>query len=85
MSGMLYALVTRERSHTGGTKSSPMPSTTQVPTSGGALPVLTSGVRIEPAGSASTISVCGETRAKKRDKPVIVPPVPTPHTTASTC
>jgi hypothetical protein len=48
------------------------------------LPVATSGARIEPAGSASTISVCGETRAKKRERPVSVPPVPTPQTIAST-
>ena len=40
--------------------------------------------KIEPAGSASTISVCGDSLAKKRARPVIVPPVPTPHTTAST-
>jgi cystathionine beta-synthase len=48
---------------TGGTKSSPMPSTTQLPT-GGAFPVLIRGVRIEPSGSASTISASGATRAK---------------------
>ncbi len=39
---------------------------------------------IEPFGSARTISVAGETRAKNRDNPVIVPPEPTPATMAST-
>ena len=47
-------------------------------------PVFTNGASTEPAGSASTISVFGETLAKKRPRPVSVPPEPTPTTTAST-
>src|SRR3954468_3616555 len=69
LSGTLYAFFTRERSHTGGTKSSPMPSTTQLPTEPGILPVWMSGARIEPSGSASTISVAGETCSKKTREP----------------
>ena len=34
-------------------------------------------------GSASTISTAGAVRAKNRDMPVSVPPVPTPQTMAS--
>ena len=67
----------------GGTKSSPMPSTVQLPASS-ILPVLINGASTEPTGSASTISVFGETFAKKRPMPVSVPPEPTPTTTAST-
>ncbi len=48
------------------------------------LPVLTSSVSTEPFGSASTIFVVGDTRLKKRPRPVSVPPEPTPQTTAST-
>src|SRR3546814_18416461 len=40
--------------------------------------------RIEPLGSASTISVLSDTLAKKRASPVMVPPEPTPQTMAST-
>jgi hypothetical protein len=59
-----------------------MPSISQEPAST-LRPVSTSGARIEPSGSASTISTPGETRAKKRASPVSVPPEPTPTTTAS--
>ena len=44
----------------------------------------TTSLRIEPAGSARTISVAGERLAKKRLRPVSVPPEPTPQTIAST-
>ena len=71
------------RSQLGGMKSSPMPSTTQRAGLDRARRSLISGARIEPAGSASTISACGATRAKKRPRPVSVPPEPTPTTTAS--
>jgi hypothetical protein len=75
--------LTRERSQFGGTKSSPIPSTAQEPASV-IRPVSTSGARIEPAGSASTIAVLGEAFLRKRPTPVSVPPEPTPTTTAST-
>src|SRR5581483_10302204 len=47
---------TRERSQFGGTKSSPMPSTSQEP---GVIvsPVATLGARMDPLGSASTMRV----------------------------
>ena len=47
------------------------------------MPVLTYSASIEPWGSASTIWTAGAVRPKNRDMPVSVPPVPTPHTTAS--
>ena len=82
-SGIAYAFLTRDRSAIGGMKSSPMPSTTHDPASP-IFPVSIYGVSTEPAGSASTISVRGLMRAKKRLSPVSVPPDPTPQTTAST-
>ena len=48
----------------GGTKSSPMPSTAQLPASASS-PVSTSGASIEPTGSASIIAVFGEVFAQE--------------------
>ena len=52
----------------GGTKSSPMPSTVQLPASV-ISPVLTSGASTEPIGSASTISVFGEYLREEAPEP----------------
>ena len=52
------ALFTSFRSQMDGTKSSPIPSTSQLPGST-SLPSLTSGVRIDPTGSARMISTFG--------------------------
>ncbi len=60
-----------------------MPSTAHEP----ALPIAPLRVysaTIEPAGSASTKPSSGRTVRKKRVRPVIVPPEPTPQTMAST-
>ncbi len=56
---MQKASRTSERSQLTGMKSSPIPSTAQLPACV-MTPVLTSGARIEPTGSASTIAVLGE-------------------------
>ena len=68
-----------DRSQFGGTKSSPMPSTAQLPASV-IFPVLISGASTEPTGSARIISVVGDARFMKRPTPVSVPPEPTPTT-----
>src|SRR5206468_4518168 len=67
----------KDRSQLGGTKSSPMPSTTQDP-GFGMLPVLISGASTDPCGSARIIFVLGATRFRNRPMPVSVPPEPTP-------
>lgn len=66
-----------------GKKSSPMPSTSQLPDFSLTVPSSMYWVRIEPTGSASTSSVCGEALAKARDRPVMVPELPQPNTMAS--
>jgi hypothetical protein len=73
---------TSERSQLSGTKSSPMPSTSQEPAVP-SLPVFTFSTSTEPLGSASTIFVVGDTFFMKRPMPVSVPPEPTPQTMAS--
>jgi len=60
-----------------------MPSTIQVPDFSLSVPSLMYWARIEPTGSASTSSVCGECCAKQRDRPVMVPELPQPNTIAS--
>ncbi|MDT4876726.1 hypothetical protein FQZ97_1121810 [compost metagenome] len=75
--------MTRVKSEIWGRKSSPMPSTSQLPDLVLSVPSLMYWVRMEPTGSASTISVCGECSAKQRDRPVMVPELPQPNTMAS--
>ena len=69
MSGIEYALRTRDRSAMGGMKSSPIPSTAHEPASP-IFPVSTYGASTDPSGSASTISVAGLTRALAVDHAV---------------
>ena len=80
---MVKASRTSDRSQFGGTKSSPMPSTSHEPAAA-VSPVATLCARIEPLGSARIMATFGATRSKKRPMPVSVPPEPTPTTTAST-
>src|SRR5437870_8221474 len=84
-SSISNASVTNDMSAISGMKSSPMPSTAQLPDST-SLPVFTYSYNTEPVGSAKIISIPrrGFTRLKKRPRPVSVPPEPTPTTTAST-
>src|SRR5207249_4777860 len=74
-SSISKASVTNDMSALSGTKSSPIPSTAQLPHST-SFPVFTHSYRIEPVGSASTISTPrrGFTRLKNRPSPVRVPP-----------
>src|SRR3546814_10598522 len=67
-----------------GRKSSPMPSTIQLADLVESVPSLMYCARIDPTGSASTSSVCGECSAKNFDRPLSVPDEPQPTTTAST-
>jgi hypothetical protein len=60
-----------------------MPSTIQLADLSLSAPRLMYSSRIEPTGSASTSSVCGECAAKQRDRPVMVPELPQPNTMAS--
>jgi hypothetical protein len=71
------------RSTTDGTKSSPTPSTIQLPAAPD-LPSRTRGASTEPTGSASTISTAGFLERRKEPVPASVPPLPTPATKAST-
>jgi hypothetical protein len=75
--------LTRLKSEIDGRKSSPMPSTSQLPDLSLSVPSLMYSARIEPTGSASTSSVCGDSLAKARDRPVMVPELPQPNTMAS--
>ena len=75
--------MTRLKSEMSGRKSSPMPSTSQLPDLVLSTPSLMYWVRMEPTGSASTSSTCGAALAKKRDRPVMVPELPQPKTMAS--
>ena len=63
-------------------KSSPMPSTSQLP---GVtfLFSFTSGARMLPTGSASTICIFGLRSFRYLPMPLTVPPLPTPATNAS--
>ena len=64
-------------------KSSPIPSTNQVPPSYLNEPFITASATTEPTGSAATISILAFFSLKNSAKPVIVPPEPTPAMTAS--
>ena len=69
-------------SRIGGTKSSPIPSTSHEP-GFTVRPSFTSGVSTDPSGSARMSSMSGLRCRRYRPRPAIVPPEPTPATRAS--